>query len=202
MQSVKINELRPTQMTHGLREIHQKTTEYQSLSGHTLDMAIAEKPIPVVIGPNAASFAIDHHHVATALWRAGIKAVPTVLVADLSSLAQDEFWLTLENHRWTYPYDVKGRRVSFTAMPEHVWELADDEYRSLAASVRDAGGYEKTTVPLEEFRWADLFRSNLPYPTSDAEFESLVKKAVKLAKSTVAIGLPGYVGPAEQKRQE
>ena len=202
MKTVKINELRPTQMTHGLREIRQKAEKYQSLSGNALEMAIADKPVPVVYGAGGTPFAIDHHHVATALRRAGIKAVPIVLVADLSSLAQDEFWLTLENHRWTYPYDVKGRRVSFTAMPEHVWDLADDEYRSLAASVRDAGGYEKTTVPLEEFRWADLFRSNLPYPTSDAEFESLVKKAVKLAKSTVAIGLPGYVGPAEQKRQE
>jgi hypothetical protein len=202
VKTVKINELRPTQMTHGLREIRQKAEKYQSLSGNALEMAIADKPVPVVYGAGGTPFAIDHHHVATALRRAGIKAVPIVLVADLSSLAQDEFWLTLENHRWTYPYDVKGRRVSFTAMPEHVWDLADDEYRSLAASVRDAGGYEKTTVPLEEFRWADLFRSNLPYPTSDAEFESLVKKAVKLAKSTVAIGLPGYVGPAEQKRQE
>jgi len=82
-------------------------------------------------------------------------------------------------------------------MPEHVWELADDEFRSLAASVRDAGGYEKTSVPLEEFRWADLFRCSLPRRNSDDEFESLVKKAIKLAKSDIALGLPGYLGPVD-----
>jgi hypothetical protein len=82
-------------------------------------------------------------------------------------------------------------------MKEHVWELIDDEFRSLSASVRDAGGYEKTSVPLEEFRWSDFFRRNLPLPEGDAEFESLVKKAVRLAKSKAALGLPGYVGPAD-----
>jgi hypothetical protein len=197
MKTVKIEALRPTQMTHGLREIRQKTAAYKSLSAHDLDMVIAEKPVPVVYGPGGTPFAIDHHHVATALWRADIQAVPIVLVEDLSSLSQGEFWLTLENHRWAYPYDVHGGRVSFTMMPKHIWDLADDESRSLAASVRDAGGYEKTNVPLEEFRWADLFRNTLPCPSSDAEFASLVQKAVKLAKSAVAMGLPGYVGPAK-----
>ncbi|WP_408349045.1 ParB-like protein [Paraburkholderia sp. RL17-337-BIB-A] len=36
-------------------------------------------------------------------------------------------------------------------MPARIWKLSDDEFRSLAASVRDAGGYEKTSVPMEEF---------------------------------------------------
>jgi hypothetical protein len=82
-------------------------------------------------------------------------------------------------------------------MYEHVWQLADDAYRSLSASVRDAGGYEKTAVPLEEFRWADFFRCRLALPETDAEFEAFVKQAVKLAKSKAALGLPGYIGPAD-----
>ena len=141
-----------------------------------------------------APFTIDHHHVATALRRANVKSVPFVLVRDLSSLPEADFWLTMENNRWTYPYDAEGRRRPFSDMPKHVWALADDEFRSLAASVRDAGGYEKTNVPLEEFRWADLFRSRLRPPDSDDEFEALVKKAIALAKSEVALGLPGYIG--------
>ena len=32
-------------------------------------------------------------------------------------------------------------------------------------------------------------------PMSDAEFDALVGKAVKLAKSKVGAGLPGYLGP-------
>ncbi|KXV09548.1 chromosome partitioning protein ParB [Caballeronia megalochromosomata] len=195
MNTLRIDQLRPTQMTHGLREIHDKTRYYESLNGHDLEMAIAEKPVPVVLGPGGAPFIIDHHHVATALWRAKVKRVPFVLVSDFSSLSSPGFWLAMENNRWTYPYDSHGRRVAFTEMREHVWDLEDDEFRSLAASVRDAGGYEKTAVPLEEFRWADLFRRHLPLPKSDAEFDALVGKAVKLAKSKVGAGLPGYLGP-------
>ncbi|CAB3804646.1 ParB-like protein [Pararobbsia alpina] len=194
MRTANIKNLRPTQLTHGLREIRAKTRFYQSLSGHELDMAIAEKPVPLVIGPDGSPFAIDHHHVATALWHAGIKSMPALLVADLSSLPYQEFWLSMENHRWVYPYDGKGRRRTFEDLPKHVWELVDDEYRSLAASVRDAGGYEKTAVPLEEFRWADLFRTYLPYPQTDKEFASVKRQALKLAKSRRAAGLPGYIG--------
>jgi hypothetical protein len=197
LKTVAINDLRPTQLTHGRREIHRKTLFYQSLSGHDLAMAMAEKPVPLVLGPGGSSFLIDHHHVAAALRHSGIKTMPAVLVADFSSLSYQEFWLSMEDHRWTYPYDAKGQRKSFTDMPDHVWEMEDDEYRSLAASVRDAGGYEKTSVPLEEFRWADLFRTYLPCPNTDDEFVSVERQALKLAKSKLAAGLPGYVGKAE-----
>ncbi|MFM0327556.1 ParB-like protein [Caballeronia glebae] len=197
MKTQKIDELRPTQLTHGLREVRQKAAAYAALSGHKLGMTIAEKPVPIVRGPAGTSYAIDHHHVAAALWRAKVKSVPVVLVKDLSGLSVAEFWLALENQRWTYPYNAKGERVSFTEMREHIWDLDDDEFRSLAAAVKDAGGYDESNVPLEEFRWADFFRRQLPLPTSDAEYELLVKNAVKLAKSKAAIGLPGYLGPTD-----
>jgi hypothetical protein len=194
LKTVAIKNIRPTQLTHGLREILRKMQFYESLAGHDLEMAIAEKPVPVVLGRGGVPFAIDHHHVATALWRVGIKAMPAVLVADLSRLSYQEFWLTMDDHRWTYPYNSKGQRKSFADMPEHVWELEDDAYRSLAASVRDAGGYEKTPAPLEEFRWADLFRTCLPYPESEDEFLAIQRRAVKLARSKAAAGLPGFLG--------
>lgn len=197
MKTVKIARLRPTQLTHGMREVRQKAKTYASLKGHELQMAIAEKPIPIVCGPDDEPYATDHHHVAAALWMAKIERVPVVLLEDLSALSRAEFWLTLENKRWTYPYDANGRRVSFSEMRKHVWDLDDDVFRSLSASVREAGGYEKTSVPLEEFRWADFFRNHLPKPDSDSEFDSLVKKAVRLAQSKSALGLPGYLGPVE-----
>ncbi|HEY2023561.1 ParB/Srx family N-terminal domain-containing protein [Paraburkholderia sp.] len=194
MLTLEIERIRPTQLTHGAREVRSKAAQYAALSGHDLDMAIAEKPIPVVYGPNQTPFAIDHHHVAAALWHTNIRSVPVVLVRDLSSCSVAEFWLSMENQRWTSPYDAQGQRRPFSELPEHVWELIDDEYRSLAAAVRDAGGYEKTQVPLAEFRWADLFRSTLPRPQSDAQFAELVEQAVTLAKSDAALGLPGYIG--------
>ena len=192
MKTMDIERLRPTQVTHGAREVRGKTRFYQSLSGHDLEMAIAEKPVPIVQGPNGDAFLIDHHHVAAALWHANIKSVPVVLVKDLSSCSAAEFWLTLEDNNWTHPYNQKGERVPFTDMPVHVWDMIDDEFRSLAASVRDAGGYEKSNVPLAEFRWADLFRRLLPLPSDDASYEALVERAVELAKSEQALGMPGY----------
>ncbi|MDR5784435.1 ParB/Srx family N-terminal domain-containing protein [Caballeronia sp. LZ065] len=197
MQTVKIKELRPTQLTHGLREVRAKTRAYKALSGHELDVAIAEKPVPVVYGPSAVPYAIDHHHVAAALFHADVSVVPVVLVKDLSSLSAAEFWLALENERWTFPYNAKGERVSFSEMRTEIWDLQDDEFRSLAAAVESAGGYKKAGVPLEEFRWADFFRHRLPLPTSDDEFDSLAKEAAKLALTKAALGLPGYLGPAD-----
>lgn len=197
MDTRQIEKLRPTQLTHGAREVREKARQYGSLRGHDLEMAIAEKPIPVVCGPNGTTFAIDHHHVAAALWQIGIRSVPVVLVRDLSSYSWASFWLSMENQRWTFPYDAQGARRPFSELPQHVWELKDDEYRSLAAAVRDAGGYEKTTVPLEEFRWADFFRAALPRPDSDEKFAAMLDKALKLAKSDSALGLPGYLGRAD-----
>lgn len=46
MKTVAIKDIRPTPLTHGLREIHRKAEVYKSLSGH-IEMAIAEKPVPI-----------------------------------------------------------------------------------------------------------------------------------------------------------
>jgi hypothetical protein len=108
MKAIEIKRLRPTQATHGRREVQQKTVEYVALEGHDLDMAIASKPIPVVLGPGGNVFAIDHHHVAAALWAAQIEQAPVVLVSDISSLCVNDFWLEMENKRWTYPYNARG----------------------------------------------------------------------------------------------
>jgi hypothetical protein len=197
MNTLDIEQLRPSQMTHGAREVREKIKVYKALRGHELEMAIAEKPVPVVFGPKLEPYAIDHHHVAAALWHRGVKAVPIVLVRDLSSCSLASFWLCMENERWTFPYDTEGRRRPFHDLPRHIWEMPDDPYRSLAAAVRDAGGYEKTSVPLEEFRWADLFRATLPRPDTDEHFDAIMGDALQLAKSRVAMGLPGYLGPTD-----
>ncbi|MEZ0604152.1 ParB-like protein [Paraburkholderia sp. IW21] len=193
MKDVKLEDLRPTQFTHGEREVERKRKEYAALTGHALQMAIAEKPIPIVLGPKGAPFATDHHHVAMALHRAGIDRAPVVLLCDFSSMDPAGFWLELENRRWAHPYDAKGERQPFNTMPEHIHQTTDDENRSLAAFVRDAGGYEKTTVALEEFRWADFFRHHLPrLGGKDDKFDARVKRGVELAHSELALGLPGY----------
>jgi hypothetical protein len=55
MKIVQIKRLRPTQATHGRREVQQKTGEYVALEGHDLDMAIGSQPILVVLHRQALS---------------------------------------------------------------------------------------------------------------------------------------------------
>jgi hypothetical protein len=198
MKQIALEQLRPTQMTHGRREVAHKIEQYRGLSEHDLQMAIAEKPVPVVLGPQGAPYVTDHHHIVAALHALGVAAVPVVLQEDLSSLTVQQFWLTMENRRWAYPYDARGQRVRFTDLPRHVWDLPNDEYRSLAAFARNAGAFEKTSVPLEEFRWADLFRSTLPLPSDDEAFARALRDAIELARSVAAIGLPGFLGNSQQ----
>jgi hypothetical protein len=54
-------------------------------------MAIAEKPVPIVYGPGCVPYAINHHHIAAALWRIRVESMPVVLVKDLSSLKRSSF---------------------------------------------------------------------------------------------------------------
>lgn len=194
MNTLDIDRLRPTQVTHGERQIRQKVEAYRALHARDLKMAIAEKPIAIVLGPDEAPYVIDHHHVAGALLRIGVARVPFVLLRDFSSLSSAEFWLTLENRSWTHPYDAARRRVAFADMPHRLADAQNDEFRSLAAFVRDAGGYDKTNVPLAEFRWADFFHARLPFPANDAEFDALLQPALALARSPKAAGLPGFIG--------
>ena len=195
MKQIDLEQLWPTQMTHGAREVARKIQQYRSLPEHDLRMAIAEKPVPIVLGPHERPYVTDHHHVVAALHALPVQAVPVVLLEDLSSLDLQAFWLTMENRRWTYPYDAQGRRRPFAEMPRYVWDVPNDEYRSLVAFARDAGAFEKTAVPLEEFRWIELFRSLLPRPDDhDETFAALLDQAVELARSDVATGLPGFLG--------
>lgn len=151
MTTISIDALRPTQMTHGERQIQQKVQTYRAMSAHELEMAIAEKPIAVVLGLRETPYVIDHH-VVNALLRIGVKEAPYVLVADFSSLDEHAFWSVLEGKSWVYPYHADGRRAEFKDMPQHVKDAENDEFRSLAAFVRNAGGYAKTSVPLADFR--------------------------------------------------
>ncbi|SAK58299.1 chromosome partitioning protein ParB [Caballeronia fortuita] len=198
MNTLRIDDLHPTQVTHGERQIRQKAASYRALSAHDLEMAIAEKPIAIVLGPHGEPYVIDHHHVVCALSRIGVKDVPFVLVRDLSSLSRAAFWLTLENHAWVFPYDANGRRLAFKDMPVRMWDAVDDAFRSLAAFVRNAGGYEKTDVPLADFRWADFFRAQCPRPDDDAQFDALLPRAIELARSDAAEGLPGFIGDSSR----
>jgi hypothetical protein len=93
---------------------------------------LGDHMIPVVIGPKKRQYIIDHHHLALALHYEGLEHVLVTVVADLSPLELDSFWVVLDHHGWVHPYDASGQRQGFGDIPELVARLQDDPFRSLA----------------------------------------------------------------------
>jgi hypothetical protein len=133
---------------------------------------------------------------ARALHDEGVKDIIVTVIADLTMVDRDAFWGVLDNHRWVYPYDVKGERRHFSDIPKAVTDLADDPFRSLAGELRRVGGYAKDTTPFSEFLWADFLRRKMSRKNVDANFEKAIEKALALAKSKDAVYLPGWCGAA------
>jgi hypothetical protein len=193
-----IEELRPTQITVGMREVEEKRRRWRSL--HTKDKKafLAKHMIPVVHGPKEHFYIIDHHHLARALHEEGAKEVFVVVVADLKGLDQDAFWTFLDHHCFVHPYDAKGRRREYSDLPKMVSKLKDDPYRSVAGELRRAGGFAKDTTPFSEFLWADFLRRHVDLELIEKDFDAALKKAMKLAKGQDAKYLPGWCGPSEE----
>ena len=198
---VPIAELRPTQVTVGLREVREKRREWRARGGEDGAEFLGRHMIPVLKGPKGRLHVIDHHHLVRALLEAGVEHVLTNVVADLSALGKHEFWVFCDNRGWCHPYDGAGRRVGFDAIPRSIADLAvadmpDDPYRSLAGAVRRAGGFAKDTTPFSEFIWADFLRRRVKRRTVDDDFTAAAAEALSLARSPEAGHLPGWCGPS------
>jgi hypothetical protein len=195
---VRIKTLRPTQMSLGLREVDEKRREWRERGGEKGSEFLGRHMIPVVIGPKGRRYLIDHHHLARALEDEGVKDVLVNVVADLSGLAHEEFWIFLDNRGWCHPYDADGHRRDFDAIPSAVAEMKDDPFRSLAGNLRRTGGYAKDEAPFSEFIWADFLRRRLERKAVEKNFVKALGKALILAKSQEANYLPGWCGPSPE----
>ena len=194
LESIALEQLRPTQMTVGLKEVERKREEWAALGKKKRRAAMKEVFFPAVIGPHGAHFILDHHHLAVALAQEHAKHVQVGVVKDLSVLDAAAFWIYLDHLSWVHPYDERGRRRSFKDMPDSLRSLRDDPYRSLAAEVRDSGGYAKADQPFLEFLWTNFFRANVPAKILKSDHRKALKKALRLALSAKAAHLPGWVG--------
>jgi hypothetical protein len=193
---LRISELRPTQMTVGLREVAEKRREWRERSGGAEDRFLGRHMIPVVMGPRGRPYVIDHHHLVLALHDEGVQDILVDVVADLSSLKRAEFWVFLDNRHWCHPYDVDGDRRPFDDIPRSITDMRDDPYRSLAGALRRAGGYAKESTPFGEFIWADFLRRRVRRKTLDKDFERALTKALVLARASSASYMPGWCGPS------
>ncbi len=189
--------LRPTQMTVGMKEVKEKRKRWREHKEKKRAELLGRHMIPVVVGPDRKSYVIDHHHLARALHDEGEKNVLVSVVADLTMVDKKAFWVVLDNHRWVYPYDAKGERRDYSALPKDVTELKDDPFRSLAGELRRAGGFAKDTTPFSEFLWADFLRRRMSRKTVDGDFEKAIEQALSLGKSKDAVYLPGWCGPVD-----
>ncbi len=194
---VPIEELRPTQITVGFREVANKRKAWRRRSTEAAGEYLGRHMVPTVLGPKGRHYLVDHHHLALALRLERAQHVLVMVQADLSSLSKASFWTYMDNRAWCHPYDADGRRRDFSDIPSSIDELADDPYRSLAGEVREAGGYAKDATPFSEFLWADFLRQRIGRKQVESRYSAALAKAVEAAKSEAASYLPGWCGARE-----
>ncbi len=194
LQTLPLDELRPTQLTVGLRAVEDKRRKLAALPPDDRERRMRLGLYPAVRGPTGQHFIIDRHHEALAALREGASQVVVGMVMDLSHLSMDGFWVYLDHRNWVHCYDAEGRRRGFDAVPKHFDEMADDPYRSLAASVEDEGGFSKPDEPFYEFLWANHFRALIKASRLQDDYDKAVRKACEIAHSTESRHLPGWAG--------
>jgi len=196
---VTIADLRPTQITVGMREVKAKRQRWREKTDKKGAKFLGEHMIPVILGPKNRHYIIDHHHLALALHIEGVEQVLVTVVANLSKLDRDAFWVVLDNRSWLHPFDDEGRRRAYEDIPKSVTDLIDDPFRSLAGEMRRAGGFAKDTTPFSEFLWADFLRRRMKRKAVENDFDHALETALQLAKSEDASYLPGWCGPLPEE---
>ena len=196
--TVDIADLRPTQITVGMREVAVKRKRWRDTGFKKDEKFLGDHMIPVVLGPKQRNYVTDHHHLALALHDEGVEQVAVIVTANLSKLEQDAFWTVMDNRSWMHPFDAKGERRHYKDIPKRVTDLVDDPFRSLAGELRRAGGFAKDTTPFSEFLWADFLRRRMKRKLVERDFDRAVEKALALASSKDAEYLPGWCGPAPE----
>jgi hypothetical protein len=195
---VPLAELRPTQITVGMREVTEKRKHWRERADRDGGEFLGRHMIPVLLGAEQRHYVIDHHHLARALQEEGVEKVHVTVVADLHRLEKSSFWVVLDNRGWCHPYDAEGRRRDFKDIPTMISDLVDDPYRSLAGELRQAGGFAKDTTPFSEFIWADFLRRRIKLKNIKADFPAALTTALELAKTADADYLPGWCGPSRR----
>lgn len=191
---IDIAALNPTQLTLGLREVERRAAQMRDLSRRELRALLESRPVPYVVGPKRRFYMIDHHHLCRALLRIDRD---TVLVgaprADWSGLSLKAFWHRMEAEGFCWPIDVDGNRRPCVKIPDHVRDLTDNPWRTLARGVRGKA-YSNEDTPFQEFMWGNYYRSFMTTRLLEADIDLAEKLAVKLSRLDEAQDLPGYLG--------
>src|SRR5271168_4920213 len=134
--TVAIADLRPTQITVGMREVLAKRKRWRETRNKKGEKFLGRHMIPVILGPKGRHYVIDHHHLARALHDEGQKDVAVTVIANLSKITDiDAFWVVMDNRSWMHPFDAKGARRNYSDLPKSIIDLVDDPFRSLAGEL-------------------------------------------------------------------
>jgi hypothetical protein len=193
LEQATLEELRPTQMTVGMKAVIEKSARWKQLSEQERSARMRAQLFPAVKGVGGLYFILDGHHTALALFNDKAKSVQIGLVADLSHLSPDEFWVFLDHRSWVHCYDEDGQRQPLAHIPLRLQELRDDPYRSLAASVQRQGGFCQPDEPFFEFLWANHFRGRIDPLLVANQHEEAVRAALGMSHSEDCAHLPGWV---------
>jgi len=179
---IAIADLRPTQITVGMREVSARQKNWQRQDPKRRAEFLGRHLIPVIRGPKDRLYVLDHHHLSLALHNEGVEEVLVSYVVDLRNLSRDEFWVYLDNRAWVHPYDASGRRRDFADIPKKISGLKDDPYRSIAGELRRMGGFAKDTTPFSEFLWADFMRRRIDAEVVARDFDRAMDEAMAEAR--------------------
>jgi len=196
--SCDLKSLRPLQGAIGMGEVQEKAEKIKARPEKEQKKLEAD-PIKIIRGPDGQLFITDHHHGARAWLLAGYPNGICSIESDPSSADAEKFWLRLEELKKAHLATRDGTVITPDDLPKSLEQLPDDPYRTLAWMVRKKGGFCRALMEQKEFAefiWADWMRNRAELPAEQvaAAPDKVLNVAVKLAKSPVAAGLPGYVG--------
>lgn len=199
LKTTRILDLKPMQIPAGMLEVQDKAKDLSAMKKKEADAWMRERSVPVIEDYKGRKRPVDHHHEARAAWEAGIEDAYTHRYFDdemhdrIKALPRAAFYAVTRAMGLFYDRDQFGAGPHDpNHLPEDVRGMADDPFRSVAWQVRKRGGYDKSSLPFAEFRWAGYFRERAKtYPTR-GDFEQAVVEAMQIVHDSAAKDLPGY----------
>ncbi len=201
IQWVPLSKLSPTQFTIGHYAMLDKRDKMirkydKGLKGKDkLRKYLLKKTAPAYLAQNDRYYIVDRHHTSRALYEADlpIKEFPIEVIEDLSHLSMAEFFEYLDQINGLYLYERGQGPLEAFYLPQYIWELSNDPYRSLSWMIREEGAYENVEVNFLEFLWANYLRKHIHLKDSSVyELKKNLKRAIEMAQDSAASHLPGY----------
>lgn len=196
LQDIAIADLHPTQLTLGFAEVEARKHKMAKLSEKELEGLLEKKAVPYVRGPGGVLYMVDHHHFCRIMLELGRSRVKLgECRKDWSDMALHPFWEKMERKGLCWPIDIDGNRRPCVKIPDHVRDLTDNPWRTLARGVRDRA-YRDDDTPFQEFMWGNYYRSFMTTRLLDADIALAEGLAIQVSRLDEAQDLPGYLGAA------